>query len=393
MKRPFCFAALFLCLAIFPPLAGGDQGDKTMGQPLPNNAVPPANDGVREQARFFAPEGIATDGIYLYIADTNNNTIRKMAISTGVVTTLAGSAASWGSADGLSEEARFSIPRALAAGSGALFVADTNNNTVRKVVIATGGVTTLAGHPGQRGTADGVGGGASFYNPEGIALAGTDLLVADSLNHTIRKVAIATGVVTTLAGAPGNSGAVDGIGRGARFCTPRGLATDGTNLYVADSLNHVIRRVVIATGEVTTLAGSAEGWGATDGKGKEARFYAPHGVALVGNDLFVTDTNNHTIRKVAIATGNVTTLAGSPGNHGSTDGSGANARFFAPHGITGDGTYLYVADTGSDTIRRVTIATGEVTTLAGKPLQVRKRGLTWPADNSSGEGEGDGNAQ
>jgi sugar lactone lactonase YvrE len=325
---------------------------------------------IGREARFFAPEGITSDGINLYVADTNNNTIRKVVIASSAVTTLAGSAANWGATDSTGKAASFSIPRGITTDGKNLFVADTNNNTIRKVVIATGVVTTLAGRVGVRGATDGMGNAARFNNPEAIVADGTNLFVADSLNHTIRKVVIATGMVTTLAGNPMKSGAADGAGVTALFSIPRGIATDGTNLFVADSLNHTIRKVVIATGIVSTLAGSSEGWGDSDGTGREARFYSPHGIVTDGTNLFVADTNNHVIRKVVIKTGVVTTIAGSAGCFGTSDGSRESARFFAPHGVTTNGKYLFVTDTGSDTIRRVTIATGAVTTLAGTPLRV-----------------------
>jgi len=357
---------------MFQVTARGEQSPVSSGHGLSAVAGQmPDLDGTGRAARFFAPEGITTDGTNLFVADTNNNTIRKVVITTGVVTTLAGSAASWGATDNAGEAASFSIPRGITTDGTNLFVADTNNNTIRKVVIATGVVTTLAGYAGIRGATDGTGQAARFNNPEGIATDGTYLFVADSLNHTIRKVVIATGAVTTLAGNPGKSGAADGVGGAALFSIPRGIATDGTYLFVADSLNHTIRKVVIATGVVTTLAGSAASWGATDNAGEAARFYNPHGIATDGENLFVADTDNHVIRKVVIATGVVTTLAGKAGNFGATDGAGGAARFFAPHGITTDGTRLFVTDTGSDTVRMVTIATGAVTTLAGNTRRVR----------------------
>lgn len=365
-------AILLLAILISQASAEGGQNPVSSGEGL--SAVTgqtPDPDGTGKGASFFAPEGITSDGTDLYVADTNNNTIRKVVITSGAVTTLAGSAANWGATDSAGKEARFSLPRGITSDGTNLFVADTNNNTIRKVVIATGMVTTLAGSAGIRGAMDGKGEAARFNNPEGISTDGTNLFVADSLNHTIRKVVIATGAVTTLAGDPRKSGAVDGSWGTALFSIPRGIATDGTNLFVADSLNHTIRKVVIATGVVTTLAGSAEGWGIADGTGKTARFYSPHGIVTDGTNLFVADTNNHLIRKVVIATGVVTTLAGSAGSIGAADGAGVAASFFAPHGITNLGTRLFVTDTGSDTIRMVTIATGEVTTLAGSPRHVR----------------------
>ena len=140
---------------------------------------------------------------------------------------------------------------------------------------------------------------------------------------------------------------------------PHGVTTDGTNLYVADSGNHTIRKVVIATGVVTTLAGTAGFSGSSDGTGTTARFNDPNGVTTDGTNLYVADSGNHTIRKVVIATGVVTTLAGTAGSSGSSDNTGTSARFTIQMAITTDGTNLYVADSGNHTIRKVVIAIGD----------------------------------
>jgi hypothetical protein len=368
----FRLAVMLFAILIFQASASGENNPVTPAEGLSLAAAQiPDLDGSGQAAWFFAPEGITTDGTNLFVADTNSNTIRKVVIAIGAVTTLAGSAGIRGATEIAEKAARFSMPRGITSDGTNLFVADTNSNTIRKVVIATGTVTTLAGSAGIRGATDGTGKAARFYNPEGITTDGTNLFVADSLNHTIRKVVIATGVVTTLVGNPLKSGAADGAPGTALFSIPRGIVTDGTHLFVADSLNHTIRKVVIATGAVTTLAGSSEGWGFADGTGPAARFYSPHGITTDGENVYVADTNNHVIRSIVIATGVVSTLAGSAGCIGTTDGTGAEARFFAPHGITTDGTRLFVTDTGSDTIRMVLIATGAVTTLAGSPRRVR----------------------
>ncbi|MCP4131979.1 MAG: hypothetical protein GY754_13460, partial [bacterium] len=220
-----------------------------------------------------------------------------------------------------------------------------------QIVIATGVVTTLAGTAGSSGTTDGTGSAARFNGPSGITTDGTNLYVTDTVNHTIRQVVIATGVVTTLAGTAGSSGTTDGTGSAARFDTPHGISTDGTNLYAADKSNHTIRQVVIATGVVTTLAGTAGSSGSTDGTGSAARFNSPSGITTDGTNLYVTDSENHTIRQVVITTGVVTTLAGSPLSLGSTDGTGSAARFFQPTGITTDGIDLYIADRFNSAIR------------------------------------------
>ena len=198
----------------------------------------------------------------------------------------------------------------------------------------TTAVTTLAGYAGVSGSTDDTGTAARFYNPHGITTDGTNLYVPDDGSHTIRQIVIATGVVTTLAGTAGVSGSDDGIGAAALFFSPSAITTDGTNLYVADNSNNTIRQIVIATGMVTTLAGTAGVFGSADGTGAAAQFAFPYGITTDGINLYVADTNNHTIRQIVIATGVVTTLAGTAGVSGSTDDTGAAAQFAFPFGIT-----------------------------------------------------------
>lgn len=311
-------------------------------------------DAIGTAARFNQPVAITTDGTNLYVADSTNQTIRKVVIATGVTTTLAGGVGISGSTDGTGTAARFYAPSDVTTDGANLYVADNGNHTIRKVVIATGVVTTLAGSAGGAGTTDGTGTAARFKFPAGITTDGTHLYVVDTHNHTIRKVVITTGVVTTLAGSAGVSGTTDGTGTAAKFYLPSRITTDGTNLYVTDSWNNSIRKVVIATGVVTMLAGSTTGVaGSTDGTGTAARFDHLIGITMDGTNLYVTEYNNHTIRKVVIATGVVTTLAGSAGVLGSADGTGSAARFKNPYGIGTDGTSLYVADTNNHTIRKI----------------------------------------
>ncbi|MFI5180605.1 MAG: PKD domain-containing protein [Thermoanaerobaculia bacterium] len=322
-------------------------------------------DGTGSTARFNAPGGVTVDGSgNVWVADTNNQTIRKMTPA-GVVTTPVGPGGGIGSTDGTGSAARFDYPEGLAVdGSGNVYVADTFNQTIRKVT-SVGVVTTLAGLPGTSGTADGVGSAALFGYPYGVASdSGGNLYVADWNNQTIRKVTPG-GAVTTLAGLPLTSGSADGTGNSARFNAPRGIAVDGSgNAWVADTANQTIRKVTPA-GAVTTVAGLAGTSGSADGTGSAARFYSPSGVAVDGSgNIFVADTANQTIRKVTPA-GVVTTLAGLAGSSGSVDGTGSAARFYNPRGIAVDGSgNVYVAEADNDTIRKVTPA-GVVTTVAG----------------------------
>ena len=207
---------------------------------------------------------------------------------------------------------------------------------------------------------------------------------------------VATGVVTTVAGSPGANGSADGVGSIARFYNPYGLTYDGAgNLFIADWGNQTIRKLVVSTGAVTTAAGSTGVHGSTDGVGTAANFYHPEGLATDGaGDLFVTDTDNQTVREISISTGAVTTLAGSPGVRGSTDGLGPAATFNNPQGLAFEEGLLFVADTGGGTIRGIATATGAVGTIVGV-ADVRRvapgampGGLSGPAGLIFGAGQG-----
>src|SRR6266496_4278817 len=316
-------------------------------------------------ARFNSPHGVATDSSgNVYVADTINHTIRKITPA-GVVTTLAGLAGITGSDDGTGSAARFYDPIGVATdSSGNVYVADTVNNTIRQIT-PVGVVTTLAGLAGIYGSADGTGSAARFNNPFGVATDSSgNVYVADSGNNTIRKITPA-GAVTTLAGLAGITGNADGTGSAARFSNPEGVATDSSgNVYVGDTYNNTIRKISPA-GVVTTLAGLAGSGGSDDGTGSAARFYLPVGMATDSSgNVYVADTFNYTIRKISPA-GVVTTLAGLAGFPGSDDGTGSAARFSFPEGVATDSSgNVYVADTSNHTIRKITPA-GVVTTLAG----------------------------
>jgi hypothetical protein len=319
-----------------------------------NGTTPPtagSTDGAGTKALFFAPEGITTDGANLYVADTYNHTIRQIVVATGEVTTIAGTAGVAGSADGAGPSARFFYPYGIATDGTNLYVSDSSNHTIRQIIISTGAVTTIAGSAGDAGYANATGTAARFNYPRGVAINGGNLYVADSYNNTIRQVVVATGVVTTLAGNTGG-GSSDGVGTTAQFLYPFGLATTGANIYVADTLNNTIRQIVILSGSVTTVAGTAGSAGSADGAGTAAQFNHPRGLATNGGNLYVVDSGNNNIRQIVIAGGAVTTMAGSGGG-GSADGTGTGAQFFSPNGITAGGTNLYVADTMNNTIRKI----------------------------------------
>ena len=286
---------------------------------------------------FNAPFALASDGTNLYVADSANNRILKIVISTGTVSTLAGSTAS-GNKDGTGAAAKFNNPSGIVIDSSGtnLYVADTNNYLIRKIVINTGVVTTFAG-TGNYGNANGTGTNASFSSLYGLATDGTNLYAAD-INNGIRKIVTSTAVVTTLT---------------SNVSGPEGVATDGTYVYVACNYSSLIQKIAISNGTVTTLAGM--GYGSNDGTGTAAGFTKPVGLAIAGNILYVADTGNNMIRKIVISTAAVTTLAGST-TSGSTNGTGTAASFKSPSALACYGstpTQLFVADTGNNLIREI----------------------------------------
>jgi hypothetical protein len=364
------------------------------------NATLSYADGIGTNAAFRQPYGIAVDLTgNVYLSDSTNNRIRKIT-SAGVVTTFAGGLLGTTAtfADGIGTNAGFSSPSGLSVDSvGNIYVADRNNGYIRKITpsqvvstitniqaycvsvdsignlyVATTGsqikklsaplpVSTLAGS----GTAtylDGVGVNAGFLNPRGVTVDSTgNVYLADAGNQRIRKITSA-GVVTTLAGS-GTATFFDGTGTNAGFNNPYAVAIDSLgNVYVTDYNNNRIRKITSA-GVVTTFVGSgAASYG--NGTGINSGFNSPSGICIDSSgNLYVSDYGNQRIRKITSA-GVVTTLAGS-GTATYLDGTGTNAGFWNPGGISVDlfGN-VYVGDVNNQRIRKID-ATGVVTTLAG----------------------------
>ncbi len=315
---------------------------------------PGSADGTGASARFNDPIGVAVDaGGYVFVADTGSATIRKMTPA-GVVVTHAGTAGQFGSIDGTGTDARFLNPTSVAVDAGEnVYVADFGANTIRKITIDLA-VSTLAGTAMLSGSTDGTGASARFDSPWGVAVDGSgNVYVTDWGNSTIRKIS-STGVVSTFAGSAGQPGSADGTGTAARFASPTGVAVDRSgNVYVADWGNSTIRKITPA-GVVSTLAGTAGQPGSTDGTGTAALFSRPTGLTVDGSgNVYVTDSN--TVRRITPA-GVVSTLAGVAGQSGSVDGIGTTARFHAVADAAVDGRgNIYVVDSGNNTIRRMAV--------------------------------------
>jgi len=340
-----------------------------------------SHDGAGNAATFDIPLGICMDSSgNIYVADSSNDVIRKVAPDFSVSTFAGAVPTPAASVDGVGSAARFHSPVGLVRDSGGnLYVADYGNYTIRKIT-PDGSVSTFVGTAGTQGYADGKGTAATFGGVVGMALDSTgNLFVTDQLAHTIRKID-PTGVVTTIAGAAKFPGSRDGVGSFAYFDGPEGIAVDSAgNLFVADTLNDTIRKVSPGADKtdptktiwtVTTLAGSpglTPTSGETgDGVGSNARFKSPTGLAIDStNNLYVCDSGNSTIRKIT-SDGTVTTIAGTAGTAGTVDGVGLAAQFNSPQSLAVDKDgNLFIADAGSNAIRKITLPAGVVTTLTG----------------------------
>jgi hypothetical protein len=369
-------------------------------------------------ARFRLPIGVAVGDIVgandaIFVADTYNHAIRVVRVS-GLVETIAGQSGTAGNADGAFADATFNHPTGLALRyvsgttedfsdySLSLYVADTDNHTIRKLAfditgttgdgkpaysLHSGTVTTFAGQSGEADFADGYGSNARFNHPQGLwVTSGTNrLFVADTDNHVIRRIELDTSQVALYAGKPGIAGDDDvkasgnagGSGLDATFNSPVGVASNGdaTRIWVADTGNHTIRQVSARPDEsvVITLAGLAGNAGVRNGTGTEARFSSPSAISWVYYKetayLYVLDGAAHTIRQIPVTGARVTSVAGLAGVSGDADGKGDQARFYLPQGIVADSltssVRLHIADTGNHTIRRtlpLPVITGVVST-------------------------------
>jgi uncharacterized protein (TIGR03437 family) len=316
------------------------------------------------------PFGIAVDSASsVYIADPLNNRIRK--VTNGVITTVAGDGtAGFGGDNGPATSAELYQPNGVAVDSaGNVYIADTFNNRVRKV--SGGVITTVAGN-GTEGFGGGDGGpatSATLYYPSGVAIdSAGNLYIADTDGQRIRKVA--NGVITTVAGGSAASS-------GDYLSFPQGVAVDSAgNLYIADTNNNRIRKV--ANGVMTTVAGNGtSGFSGDNGPATSAQLYYPSGVAVdsAGN-LYIADTDNTRIRK--ISNGAIITIAGDGGYGLSGDGGLAtSAQLYGPRGVAVDSSgNVYVADTNNGRIR--------ILTPTGSPCTYSVSLTTWQAPASGG---------
>jgi hypothetical protein len=334
------------------------------------------DNGLATSASLANPYGIAVDGVgNIYIADTSNNRIRKINISTGIITTVAGNGNFGFSGDnGPATSASLSVPYGVIVDSaGNIYIADSFNNRVRKVDASTGVITPVAGNgtggfSGDNGPAT----SASLYIPTSVSVdSAGNIYIADSNNNRIRKVNASTGIITTVAGngTLGFSGD-NGPATSASIANPHGVSMDTAgNVYIADLL--AIRKVNASTGIITTVAGNGTlGFSGDNGPATSASIADPHGVSIdaIGN-IYIADTYNQRIRKVNASTGLITTVAGN-GTAVGDNGPATLSSLYFPNGVSIDAAgNIYIADTNNNRIRKVDVSTGVITTVAGNGTQ------------------------
>jgi thiol-disulfide isomerase/thioredoxin len=268
------------------------------------------HDGATASAQFYRPQGLVLDGDILYVADTENHLIRAVNLAERRVSTVAGNGhqAGWGEQGGAADETPLNSPWDLQLSGNLLFVAMAGSHQIWIIDLRRQLAIPYAGS-GREARADGAVDEAAFAQPSGIVIAGESLYVADSESNIIRSITLPPkNVVRTIAGGDlFEFGDRDGRGDGARFQHPLGIASARGLLFVADTYNHRIRTVDPANGQVRTFAGTGDE-AHRDGAAAAAAFYEPGGITATSDALFVADTNNHAIRRVALTGGSVSTL-------------------------------------------------------------------------------------
>ena len=300
--------------------------------------------------RLDFPAGLASDGHTLYTANSRNNTIVGIDLASHSIAPLVGTTFKDGSNDGVGDAARFNSPDGMVIVGQDLYLCDTNNSDIRKINIPSRTVSTYAGTANISGTDDGKGQAAHFNLPTQIATDGTSLYVADSGNNTIRRITIADASVKTIGGQAGTQGKEDGPASKSQFNGPRGVATDGKKVYVADTGNDMIRQIDLSSGETSALAGTGDE-GSTDGEADKAQFNNPGAICTDGSFLYVLDADNHAIRKINLATKQVSTLTQVNGHIG----SGCS--------ISSDGKVVYYSDTTENAVEQVDTSSGNFTSV------------------------------
>jgi len=325
-----------LLLAVFVAIVGG--------------AMPPSAVAQETGTRLDFPAGLVTDSRSVWVASSRNNTIAAIDIASRTASVIAGETFKEGNNDGIGASARFKSPDGMTIVGRNLYIADTNNSDIRKLNLDTKAVTTAAGIANISGTDDGPAGSAHFNLPTQLATDGSNIYITDSGNSTIRRLSLSDNIVKTIGGQAQQTGKDNGPASKSTFSGPRGIATDGKYVYIADTGNDIIRKIDISTLETKTIAGTGEE-GINNGPGDKATFSNPGAMCLNGGSLYLMDADNHAIRKINTSTNEVSTLTLVNGHIG----SGCT--------VTADGHTLYYSDTTENSVQSTDTSNGNFTPL------------------------------
>ncbi len=331
--------------------------------------------GLGAAARLSGPEGVAVDGLgNVFIADTQNNRIRRVDAASRLITTVVGSGIAGFAGDGgPATSAQLNRPLGVAVdGLGNLYVADSQNNRIRRIDAQTGLIETVAGNANEGYVEDDVlATSTSLHKPSGVAFdSDGSFLIADTANHRIRRVDAVTKIITTFAGTgTSGDGGDGGAATDAELKNPRGVHVDSITgeVYVADTANHRLRRID-ASGVISTVAGTGDDGDLGDGgPALDAQLSNPYSVARnADGDLLIADTTNHKIRRID-GTETISTVLGTGSPSVPRDGAAAtSAKLSAAAGVVVDGAgNVYLSDQRGQVVLRVDGATQAIFRVAG----------------------------
>ncbi|PZF71893.1 NHL domain-containing protein [Taibaiella soli] len=335
-----------------------------------------AGDGAAATLAQVNPMGVVVDANNnVYIADNNNHKIRKIDGTTGIITTISGTGTALSTGDGgLASLAQVNSPRGLTrTASGSMYIAEYGGNRVRVIDGSSGIITTLAGNGNYSYGGDGgLPVNSQLSGPVGVSTDGAgNVYISDQGNKKVRKATHSTNIIDGFAGTGVQGASGDGgLAVAAQLNLMGGTAVDANgNTYIADWNNHKIRKVDAVTGNISTIAGTGgTGFTGDGGQATAANLYNPNSVAILGNFLYIADGSNQVIRQVDLSTGIIGTVAGTGGIGGLTGDGGpaTSAKLNTPSGVAVDTAgNIYIADYGNHKIRKVSRASGIITTIAG----------------------------
>jgi len=320
--------------------------------------------GLGTDALLKFPGSVATDGSYLYIADTGNDRVRRLNLTTCIIDTVAGRGPAppgtrlWAGDGGPATSAYLNAPRGVAVANGYLYISDTNNHRIRRVDLLTGLISTIAGVDFEFDyNGDGIQATTAALNaPWQLVVSDGFLFVAVRGYHRVRRIDLATGLIDTVAGnGEQGFGGDGGLARNAQLDFPLGVAVAHGAVWIADYMNRRLRRVDLATGIVTTASGSGFAGVGGDGGPAATADLSPDGLAAWEDALFVSDPDTQRVLRFDLSTGIMASIVGLPfaGGFSGDGGPGKSAAVRNPSGLVVANGGLFIADVFNQRVRRL----------------------------------------